>query len=134
MLDRQEGTDQVDAQDFGPVVGGQLEHVAVAAADAGIGVGDIQLAELGDHGLHRLGDIGFQAGVAGHPDRLAARVGDHLCGVFHRRGPVEAEHLGAFLGEQPGAGAADAARRAGDQCNLAFQTRHDRFSRVRTTV
>jgi hypothetical protein len=77
---------------------------------------------IGDHG----GDLGALGHVGARIERLDPEFGlDAGALLLDRRGLAKAvdDDVGALLGEGPGDGQADAARRAGDQRDLTFQHR-----------
>jgi len=89
--------------------------------NAGIGNENIDLAES----LNRFGDAGLGLRLVGDVDRNAdcmfgaAKLGSHRIGAFLIE--VGNDNPGAFAGEQDGDFLADAAGRAGDDCNLIFK-------------
>ena len=128
VLHRQEGADQVHPQDLGPVVGGLLVQRRPAAGDAGVGPDHVEAAELGLGAVDVGFDEGFVAGVALQRHGLAAGLGDHRGGLLDAVGAVDADHGGAFAGEEQGGGAADAAAGAGDDGRAAGETSHEAWS------
>ena len=89
------------------------------------------LLRVGDHG----GDLGALGHVGAGVDRLDAEIlFDAAALLLDRRGVAEAvdDDVGAFLGEGAGDGQADAAGRAGDQRDFAFETL--RYLRVRPSM
>ena len=98
---------------------------ALADEDAGIVHQHVELAELLDRGVHGGGPARLAGDVERDVERLAARRLDLL-----RRLPaalvehVADRHLGAGAGHQLGRRAADAARRARQERDLAVQPVH----------
>ena len=79
--------------------------------------------ELGDRLVDQLGDLGLVAEIAGQDVNAAAQLGCELVELVglaagHGNG-------GPLLVQGPGDGAADAARRAGDERGLVGQLEHD---------
>ena len=100
-----------------------------AAADAGVGEEDVDRSVmplgLGDE----MANVGFLGNVAGHRDAL-----DVFGDGFEAAGvAVGHDHaLGALLGVAPRNRLADAARRAGDDADLAFDL-HPHDSSISST-
>src|SRR3546814_307957 len=111
VRDGAEGADEVDAEDFLPVLRRLLEDRGEAAGDAGIGEHNVEAAEAGGGAADEVGDVLLLAGVAAHGDGGGADTGG---GFLHGFGGVGEDEVGAFPGEQLGGGAAEAGARAGD--------------------
>ena len=125
VLHRQEGSDQVDPQDLGPMVGVLLLARRGAARDAGVGPDGVQGAVLGDGPVHQPGHEGLLAGVPDQGDPGPAGLA-HLPGGFF--GGVELvgdDQLRALCGEQQGGGAANAGASARDDDGFSGKTSHD---------
>ena len=119
----QEHAVQVHVDDLAPLGVGHLVRGGVDA-DAGVGVAEVQAAQLGDDLVHHLLDVFFTGDVALQGDDLAAGgLGDLLRG--RHGGLVVQVHDGdirACLSEGGGGALADAAGGAGDEALLAVQT------------
>ena len=125
MLDRQKRADQVYAQHLRPKLRGLLQERRQAAGNPGIGVDDIEPPI----GLHRqrdiAGDFAFHRDVGGETKRGPAGVADGLRRPGDPSGlAIDHHHFGAFAGEGQRARPSDAARRAGDDRDLAFEPAH----------
>lgn len=125
MLDREERSDQVDAQHFLPVLDGLFGDRHQPAGDAGIGPDRIEPAvfrhRLVDEGLH----VGFRTRIRHHGLDGAAGIADQLGGFLHAFGAIDDNEPGAFLGEQYRGRAPDAASSAGDDDGFAFEAAHE---------
>jgi hypothetical protein len=100
--------------------------------DARVVEGDIQAAEALDGRVERRPQLVVVGHVAGHRQRLAAGLLDQprrlAVAVLRNIGHGDRRTLG---GERQGGGAADAARRAGDEGDPAVEpSRHPRYSVV----
>src|SRR3546814_10931052 len=68
VLDGEEGADEVDAEDFLPVLRRLLEDRGEAAGDAGIGEHNVEAADAGGGAADAVGDVLLLAGIAAHGD------------------------------------------------------------------
>ena len=92
-----------------------------AGDDAGVVDEDVEPAELFCHVLHQLLDFdgGGLVGLEGaRLHALGFQLGHDRFGLVGG-GDIADRDVGAFIGQRPGAGSADAARAAGDEGNLA---------------
>jgi len=100
-------------------------HDELVAGDAGVVDQDLQAAELGGDVLYGLLDAFFVGDVHLEAGGLATGGGNFFDHggqlVFHDVGHGD---RGAGLGQRQGNGAADALRRAGDERNPTFYSRH----------
>ncbi len=80
---------------------------------------------LGDHRF----DIVFRAGIGDHRLGGAALLPCLFGRVMNGLGAIDGDQLRALGGEQQRCGAADAARRAGDDDGFAFEAPHERILR-----
>ena len=121
-LGGEEGAVEVDRQHLLPLGERKLLE-RMDDLDAGVADQDVDVAERLDGGLHGRIDLGLVGDIHRHADRLAAGLLDLGCGGVGRllveigdgnRRPFTREFQGDFL--------ADAAGRAGDECNLAFES------------
>jgi hypothetical protein len=104
----------VDRPRIGPILVAGI--LVTAAADAGVGEEDIDRPVVPLGFGDEMADVGLLGDVAGHRDAL-----DVLGDGFQAAGiAVRHDHaLGAFLGVAPRNRLTDAARRAGDDADLA---------------
>jgi hypothetical protein len=72
MLHGEIGADQIDLQDFQPVLGVEFEKRFQAAADPGVGVDDIKPAEFANGRVDYARDIGLDRDVGLQRDGRAA--------------------------------------------------------------
>jgi hypothetical protein len=124
VLDREIGTDQVDAQNLGNQRDICVEDVGHAARNAGIGEHHVEPAEP----LHRQRDganhILLIAGIDLDRVRDTARLNDRGGGIVRTLGLVGNDDLPAFAREQHGGGAADARTGPGDDDRFAGESCH----------
>ena len=120
VFHHQERADEIDAENFSPIVRCLFFQHDPAAADAGIGKDHIDAVILFDAMADDADDGGFVACVGGNRGDGAACVAHHfggfIDGVFHA---VNDDEFGPFGSKQKRARAPDAAARACDDRALA---------------
>jgi hypothetical protein len=116
VLAAQKDAARVDRVNPLPDLERRLEHGAVVGRrDAGVVEENVNGAELGAHAGVGLLNLALVAHV-GLEDEIADRA----------LGEVDPDHGRALLAEEPGALGPDAARRTGDDADLALEPRHGR--------
>ena len=125
MLDREERADQIDAQNFLPLLHGLLGERYQPAADAGIGPDRIEPPVGGNRSVDEGHHVFFRTGIGHHGLRGAAGLAHLLDGFLDTLGAVDRDQLCSLLGEQQRCRAPDAAARAGDDDGFAFEAAHE---------
>ena len=118
MFDHQPGSDQADAQHPEKVLHRDVEHAGAAAADAGIGKGDVDAAMRVQRQLDQPLHIGPEPAsrvraMAASPMARAVSCTASLRSASTTRAPSGRK--------APGGGAADAGSGAGDDGDLAVE-------------
>src|ERR1700735_3131114 len=121
VLDAEEYRAQEDREAAVPIFRAGLLERPDRAAETGVVIDDVEASEFLDRAIDRALDVFF----AGYVGELEYRVAAVLLAVPHRSVGALAIEIGnhdrgAFACESNCGGAADSARRTGDNCNLLF--------------
>src|SRR5258708_11470749 len=113
---------ETDVDDGVPIFFGLFNDGFPIAFDAGVVEGDVETAEFLDRFLHqRLHITGFRS-VRFYEQAFASGSANQRDGFIAFRFAAAGDYnLGAFLGEENGGIAADAAGSAGDECNFSCE-------------
>jgi hypothetical protein len=129
VLHGHERAAQVDRDEAVPFVVGDLVRRVDRLLDAGVVERDVQAPEPLNCRAQRRANVVGARDVAGHREHLAARRLDQPCGLAVAvRRDIRHDDACAFAGEGKRGGAADAARRPGDERHLAVEPAHGRRS------
>jgi hypothetical protein len=135
VLHAQEGAAEVDRHQAVPLFVGDLGGRPDRLLDARVVEGDIQAAEPLDRRVERRLDLVTARDVAGHGERPAAGLLDHAGRLpVALRGDVGDHDTRALAREGERGGAADAARRSGDERDLPFEAATHGVERETVTV
>src|SRR6201999_4354629 len=102
----------------------ELQEVAEATADAGIGVESIERAVFGYRSVDGGGDVFLGRNIRRHGQCRTASLPDRGGGILDLFGAVDGHDLGAFLREQNRAGATDTAGGTRYQGDAPVETFH----------